>query len=306
MSAPGRAGAASLGADAKDALARDIPEALHCRAALLAALAYYGSPDGQRFETRRNGIARMMRNLLLAHRVGDATRAHITTHRERRLRALPVYTVELPPHLALVAPLPSARCDRIAEVRGAFLACGSLAVGVSGYHLEFFCRTQTHADRLARVLRSLRIAPKSVVRKSRPVLYYKEFEAIAQLLASIGAHAALLELEDVRALRETKNRIHRLVNTEAANLDRVVAAAGAQARLVGYLASAYGLARLSAPLREVAELRLAHPEESLAELGTRCRPAIGKQSVSSRFSALGRLARELQNPSRKEARTQAK
>ena len=35
----------------------------------------------------------------------------------------------------------------------------------------------------------------------------------------------LRQLEDVRAIKETKNRIHQLVNTEAANVDRATAAA---------------------------------------------------------------------------------
>jgi DNA-binding protein WhiA len=122
------------------------------------------------------------------------------------------------------------------------------------------------------------------------VLYLKDFEVIAELLTRIGAFGAVLALEDVRALRETKNRIHRLVNTEAANLQRSAQAGAAQRRVIEFLQNAYGLARLSPPLREVAELRLRHPEESLAELGRRCSPSIGKPTVSSRLGALAKLA----------------
>jgi DNA-binding protein WhiA len=126
------------------------------------------------------------------------------------------------------------------------------------------------------------------------VLYFKDFEAIVDVLTLIGAFGAVLRLEDVRALRETKNRIHRLVNTEAANLERAASAAAAQRRTIDYLASAYGLPQLSPPLREIAELRLAHPDESLAELGARCNPPISKPTVSSRLSSLARLAGRLQ------------
>ncbi len=56
------------------------------------------------------------------------------------------------------------------------------------------------------------------------------------------------------------------------------------------LQSAYGLPRLSPALREVAELRLSHPDESLAELGRRCNPPIAKPTVSGRLGALSRLA----------------
>ena len=112
-------------------------------------------------------------------------------------------------------------------------------------------------------------------------------------LTLVGAFSAVLHLEDVRALRETKNRIHRLVNTEAANLERTAAAAAAQRSTIAFIENAYGLARLSPALREIAELRLGYPDESLAELGRRCNPPIAKPTVSSRLGALTRLAERL-------------
>jgi DNA-binding protein WhiA len=143
------------------------------------------------------------------------------------------------------------------------------------------------------MLRSIGLSPKQVRRKTRFVLYYKDFDTIVELLTRIGAFAAVLALEDVRALRETKNRIHRLVNTEAANLERSAQAAAAQRQIIEFLRSAYGMTRLSPALREVAELRLKYPDESLAELGRRCDPPIGKPTVGSRLGALKLLAEHL-------------
>ena len=59
------------------------------------------------------------------------------------------------------------------------------------------------------------------------------------------------------------------------------------------LADAYGLRNLSAPLREVAELRLAHPTDTLAELGRRCVPEVKKSTVNGRITALLRIAKRL-------------
>ena len=89
-------------------------------------------------------------------------------------------------------------------------------------------------------------------------------------------------------MRETKNRIHRLVNTEAANLDRSAGAAASQRRLILEISREHGLKALSPALREIAELRLKYPEAALAELGARCEPPISKPTVQSRFSALAR------------------
>ena len=153
------------------------------------------------------------------------------------------------------------------EIRSAFLAWGSLAAGAHGYHLEFVLPDPDLAARLVWMLRSTGRAPKHTRRKRREVLYYKDFEAIVDVLTIMGAFAAVLHLEDVRALRETKNRIHRLVNTEAANLERAAAAAAAQRRIIEYVENAFGLSELSPPLREIAELRSPIPTSPWRSLG---------------------------------------
>ncbi len=273
--------------DTKDALARDVPSDAHCREALLAGLAFYGGGSGA-FVTHRNAVARLFWSLL------EERKAHsIETRAPTRLQRLPTFAVALPDRLKARPSKPARKCDRLFEVRAAFLACGSLAAGARGYHLEFVARDDEAADRLTWMLRSAGTHPKRTHRKGRTVLYFKHSDVIVELLTRMGAFGAVLALEDVRALRETKNRIHRLVNTEAANLQRSAQAAATQRRVVEYLQSAYGLSRLSPALREIAELRLTHPDESLAELGRRCNPSIAKPTVSGRLAALGRLAGSL-------------
>jgi DNA-binding transcriptional regulator WhiA len=283
--------AVSISADTKDALTRDAPKAAHCRSALITGLALYGANSARTvFITHRNSIARLFWSLL------EDRKSHpIESRAATRLARLPTFAIALPAALRDLPPKPALKCDRLMEIRAAFLACGSLAAGAHGYHLEFVLPERDLADRLVWMLRSTGRAPKRTMRKKRDVLYYKDFEAIVDVLTIMGAFAAVLHLEDVRALRETKNRIHRLVNTEAANLERAAAAAAAQRRIIEYVENAFGLAELSPPLREIAELRLSHPDESLAELGARCNPPIAKPTVSSRLSALGRLAARLRN-----------
>ncbi|MEO6836059.1 MAG: DNA-binding protein WhiA, partial [Candidatus Tumulicola sp.] len=258
-----------ISADTKDALARDLPETDHCRQALLAGLVLYGATaKSAEFVTHRNAIARLFWSLL-----GDERKSHpIETRTATRLARLPTFAIALPQRLCAHSPKPARKCDRLIEIRAAFLACGSLAAGTHGYHLEFVVLQEPLARRLEWTLRSAGVPPKLTVRKGRVVAYYKDFDAIVKLLTLIGAFGAVLRLEDVRALRETKNRIHRLVNTEAANLERTAAAAAAQRRVIEYLENAYGLPQLSPALREIAELRLEHPDESLSELGRRCNP----------------------------------
>jgi len=273
--------AVSLSADTKDALARELPEAAHCREALLSGLAYYGR-SGDAFVTQRNAVARLFRSLLRG--------GHIEKLPGLRLTRAPVYRIALAPELLTSSNKPAHRCDRVMEARAAFLACGSVSAAAQGYHLEFVLPDETRATRLHWILRALGASPKTMQRKGRSVLYFKDFEAIVELLTIVGAHGAVLHLEDVRALKETKNRIHRLVNTEAANLERTAAAAAAQRDTIEFILNAYGFHRLSPALREIAQLRLSYPDESLAELGRRCNPPIAKATVNSRLAALKRMA----------------
>ncbi len=280
---------AGICGDTKDALARELPAQGHCRIALQRALAWYGRDAGnESFVTHRNAVARLFWTLL-----DDRKRRRIVAHATKRLHRAPRFSISLPRHLSAVPALPHARCDCIMEVRAAFLLFGSVAAGTRGYHLDFVAPDEERTARLERMLRAIESVPKKSRRRRKTVLYFKSFEAIADLLARIGAHAAVLTLQDVRALRETKNRVRRLVNTETANLGRTAAAAGAQRRTIEYVARTHGLRRLSRPLREIATLRLRFPDESLAELGRRCHPPIGKPAVSSRLASLSRLASRL-------------
>ncbi|GAC1308889.1 MAG: hypothetical protein NVS2B3_10670 [Vulcanimicrobiaceae bacterium] len=276
----------TLSGDAKDALAREEVEASHCRAALRDALMLYGSdPRTHVFRTQRAALARLGWSLLDERKSLPIRKVPGT-----RLKRLPVFEIDVPTRP--VPRTPTARCDRRMEMRGAFLACGSLAAPARGYHVEFVPPTDDLVERLTGVLRAEGLDPKVARRAGRRIVYFKDVDAIAALLASIGASQAVLRIEDVRALKETKNRIHRLVNTEAANVDRAMRAAAAQREAIAQLVDAYGLHRLSKTLREAAALRLAHPTETLAELGRRCDPPVRKSTINGRIGALLRLARK--------------
>jgi hypothetical protein len=279
---------ATLSADAKDALARELPEASHCRAALRDGLFSFGTaPGGTVFRTQRAAVARLGWSLL------DDRKAYpIAKRTSARLYRQPVYEIDAGPPPPARA---TARCDRRMMLRGAFLACGSLAAPARGYHLEFVPPSDEASRRLIALLRSEGLEPKTALRRGKHLVYLKGIDAIALVLAAIGASGALLRLEDVRALKETKNRIRRLVNTEAANVDRAARAAAVQRERIALVADAYGLRNLTAALREIAELRLNHPAETLAELGQRCRPPVKKSTVNGRIAALLRIAARLES-----------
>lgn len=280
---------ARLSADAKDALARLVPTAPPQRALLALALAWYGAveTDGRwAFRTRRPAVARLARTLF-----GEARGAAVRRATDPRLYKTTTYEIELerrPPQ-----PAPHGRAQRRLELRAAFLCCGSLATPQHGYHLEFVPAGDVRGERIAELIAAEGVEARRGLRKGRSFLYLKGLDAIVTVLGAIGASSAVLHLEDVRAIKETKNRVHRLVNTEAANVVRATTAAAAQREAIAFLADAYGLRNLSPALREAAQLRLAHPDETLAELGRRCAPPVGKATINGRLSALLRLVKRL-------------
>lgn len=283
---------ARLSADAKDALARSVPADPGVRAALRAGLRYYGAQahdGGFVFRTRRPAVARLARTLFEEPgRAAAVRRGH-----DVRLYRATTFEIDLGGDATAPPPKPKRRAERRAELRAAFLCAGSVAAPQHGYHLEFVLADAERAERVAALIRSEGLEPGRMLRKARRVVYLKSLDAIVTVLGAIGASGAVLHLEDVRAVKETKNRIHRLVNTDAANVVRAASAAAAQREAIAYLADAYGLRNLTPALREAAQLRLAHPDETLAELGRRASPPVGKATINGRIAALVRLVKRL-------------
>jgi hypothetical protein len=281
-----------LSADAKDALAREIPADPRVRIALRNGLAYFGGVEvGEElvFRTRRPPVARLARTLFEEQRnTASVRRGH-----DPRLYKVTTFEIDLGTGPAAPPPKPRRRDERRAELRAAFLCTGSVAAPQHGYHLEFVIADAARAERIAGLVAAEGLAPRTMLRKGRHVVYLKGLDAIVTVLGAVGASGAVLRLEDVRAVKETKNRIHRLVNTEAANVVRAASAAAAQREAIQYLADAYGLRNLSPALREAAQLRLSHPDETLAELGRRCNPPVGKATINGRLAAVMRLVKRL-------------
>jgi len=281
-----------LSSDAKDALAREVPSDLGVRAALRNGLAYYGGVEvnGELvFRTRRPPVARLARTLFEEQRAA----APVRRGHDQRLYKATTFEIDLGPARAAAPPKPRRRVERRAELRAAFLSTGSVAAPQHGYHLEFVTADPARAERIAALITAEGLEPRTMVRKGRRVVYLKGLDAIVTVLGAIGASGAVFRLEDVRAVKETKNRIHRLVNTEAANVVRAASAAAAQREAIQYLADAYGLRNLSPALREAAQLRLSHPDETLAELGRRCHPPVSKATLNGRLASVMRLVKRL-------------
>ena len=113
------------------------------------------------------------------------------------------------------------------------------------------------------------------------------------MLNIMMAHRALLNLENVRILKEVRNSINRQVNCETANLNRTVSGAVKQLEDINYIKDTVGLDSLSEGLMEIAVLRAENTGVSLKELGEMLSPPVGKSGVNHRLRKISEIADEL-------------
>ncbi|GAA4718292.1 DNA-binding protein WhiA [Brevibacillus fulvus] len=193
-------------------------------------------------------------------------------------------------------------CCRASYLRGAFLAGGSVNhPEASSYHLEIFTAYQDFCEALTEMANRYRLNAKCIERKKGYVLYIKEGEKITEFLSLIGAHQALLYFEDVRIVKDMRNSVNRLHNCEIANINKTVNAATKQMENIQLIQHEIGLENLPPRLREVAELRLLHPDINLKELGEMIPSgAVSKSGINHRLRKINEIAdklREKQNVS---------
>lgn len=197
------------------------------------------------------------------------------------------------PNYSIPDDLIENRCCKRAYIRGAFLGGGSITNPEKTYHMEFVTSNEDHANDLCKLINSFGLKSKIVVRKENFVVYIKEGEQIVDLLNIIGAHQALLKLEDIRVFKNVRNNINRLINCETANLSKTIDASMKQIENIKIIDETIGLDKLPQSLREIAELRLQHKEASLKELGLMLNPPVSKSGINHRFRKIEKIAENL-------------
>lgn len=181
-------------------------------------------------------------------------------------------------------------CCKRAFIRGAFMASGSMTDPNKGYHFEIVCRTPEQASRLQELMREFETEPKIIERKNYYVVYLKEGSQIVDMLNVMEAYVSLMNLENVRILKEMRNSVNRKVNCETANIGKTVNAAVKQIADIELIRDTDGLDSLPMPLREMAMVRLEYPEAPLKDLGKYMDPPVGKSGINHRLRKLAAVA----------------
>ncbi len=184
-------------------------------------------------------------------------------------------------------------CCKRAFLRGAFLAAGSISDPERFYHFEIACIAEAKAKQLRELILSFGLDARIVRRRKYFVVYIKEGSQIVDMLNVMEAPLSLMELENIRILKEMRGSVNRKVNCETANIGKTVSAAVKQIDDIIYIRDTVGFGGLPGNLREAAEVRLSLPEATLKELGEALDPPVGKSGMNHRLRRLGMIAQKL-------------
>ncbi|CAM3511619.1 DNA-binding protein WhiA [Paenibacillus lupini] len=259
-------------------------------------------------------------NAAIARRIYSLLKKHFEVHTEllvrkkMRLKKNNVYIVRIPTkvqeilsELRIVSEgfvfndgidksIIKKSCCKRSYLRGAFLAGGSVNNPEgSSYHLEISSMYEEHCEALVELANKFDLNARCIERKKGFVFYIKEGEKIIELLNIVGAHQALFKFEDVRIMRDMRNSVNRIVNCETANLNKTIGAAVRQIDNIRLLQREIGLNNLPDKLREVAEVRLQHPDMNLKEVGEMLKGSVSKSGVNHRLRKIDELAEKIRN-----------
>lgn len=276
----------SFSAQVKEELCNHISSARHCRMAELAAMVAMSGrfeSKGWRADADNHFVSTKSEKLLKLLELNIDSEDAVSTLKLRFTDGICVSD-----HI-----LVERSCCKRAYIRGAFLAAGSLTNPEKGYHFEIVCEAESQAELIMNIISDFGLEPKLIQRKKYYVVYMKDGSMIVDVLNIMGAHVSLMDMENVRILKDMRNAVNRRVNCETANINKTVSAAVKQIEDIRYIEQVKGLKYLPDNLRNIASLRLEEPELPLKELGEKLNPPLGKSGVNHRLRKISEIANEL-------------
>lgn len=184
-------------------------------------------------------------------------------------------------------------CDRIAFLRGAFLAGGSVTDPARGYHLELATGHESVCREVRALLLEMGFEPKDAVRGRSWLIYFKKSGAIEDFFAALGASVSAMGVMQAKVEKHMANAMNRLTNCDMANADKITDAAAEQLAAIRAIEAGPGLDWLPPALQDAALLRIANPSCSLSELAQLARPAVSKSCMNHRLRKLTEISRNL-------------
>ena len=267
-------------------------------------------------QIKKNKITLVMENASVARRIYKDIKTNfginvkITVRNQKRFRVKQIYILDitekvediletlniyknnrknLPEEYFLSTPE-----EKVAFLKGAFLACGSINdPSTAGYHLEFTSPMKKEGTYLANIMKEFNIQAKVLKRNNHYMTYIKSAEMISDLIRLLGATNSFFYFEDIRIYRDHKNMVNRLNNCEIANQEKILKTGMKQLDDIKYLKEHDLVGLLDENVQEAVRYREAYPETSLQELAdiisTETGRQIGKSGINHYFIKVKKL-----------------
>mgnify|MGYP002528913912 CR=1 FL=1 len=156
-------------------------------------------------------------------------------------------------------------CCVRAFLRGAMLGGGTMTNPEQGYHLELGYRDETFRDCAAKCLQRVGLPIHQSSRKGKDFLYLKQSDQIVTFLTAVGAHQAVMEMENLRVQRQVLGSVNRAMNCDMANVNKTLDAAQEQTAAIAKLRDSARWERLPEKLQQTKR-----PPIKLKRSGTTC------------------------------------
>lgn len=184
-------------------------------------------------------------------------------------------------------------CCAGAYLRGIFLSGGYIADPRGDFHFELACSSEELVVACLELMKEHGITARYIRRHNMYMIYIKGVDQIIAFLAFVDAHQSALAIENARVIKSVRNDTNRRVNAEIANHMKSSHASMRQIELIRKLVEQCGADAIPESLREVALLRLRHPDASIKELGELASPPLSKNAV---YHRLRRIAQMVEDP----------
>ncbi len=185
--------------------------------------------------------------------------------------------------------LVSRGCCAGAYLRGVFLSGGYIADPRGDFHFELACSSEELVAACLELMKEHGITARYIRRHNTYMIYIKGVDQIIAFLAFVGAHQGALAIENARVIKSVRNDTNRRVNAEIANHVKSSHASMRQIELIRKLVEQQGAESIPESLRQVALLRLRHPDASIKELGELAEPPLSKNAVYHRLRRIAQM-----------------
>jgi len=175
-------------------------------------------------------------------------------------------------------------------MRGVWGNSGAIYLPKSGYYLLFRSHRMELIDQIGEILRQNGMKVSYRSKDAFFEIILRNQEIIVNLFTMFRLYDSSLALEQRTMVRAMRNRANKLVNCDAANIEKSLEAAQKQIEISKRLKKNGIYDNLSSVLQEMIDLRLDYPSVTLSELGQLVEKPVSKSTVKYRWRKLQLLA----------------